>query len=266
MLSEEKANTAMPSATALRLQIEHSLERRFPAALTPAPRTIRETAPTGIPAVDRLLEGGLPIGAISEITGPMSSGRTSLALAFLAARTQEDRVCAWVDAHDAFDSESAAANGVALRQLLWVRCKAQAITAKPWARLDQALSATDLLLQAGGFAAIVLDLASTAPEHGCRIPLATWFRFRQAADRTRCSLIVLAQQPLAQSSAAVVLECSCEDCTRQTEETPGQTVLTGFTYQVRSGRQRFTPYLAGQRKPPASTWSATAASQREASA
>ncbi|MGD0631430.1 MAG: recombinase RecA [Terracidiphilus sp.] len=294
----------MPSTAVLRLQIEHSLERRFPAALTPVPRTIRETAPTGIPAVDRLLEGGLPIGAISEITGPMSSGRTSLALAFLAARTQEDRVCAWVDAHDAFDSESAAANGVALRQLLWVRCKdrgpqrqvlvagvedrgpqrqvlvagvedggpqrqvvvagvvkAPNPTAKPWARLDQALSATDLLLQAGGFAAIVLDLASTAPEHACRIPLATWFRFRQAADRTRCSLLVLAQQPLAQSSAAVVL-----DCTRQIEEAPSQTVLAGFTYQVRSGRQRFTPYLAGQRKLPASTWSATTAAQREATA
>ncbi len=251
----------MPSAAALRLQIEHSLERRFPAALTPVPRTIRETAPTGIPAVDRLLEGGLPIGAISEITGPVSSGRTRLALAFLAARTHEDRVCAWVDAHDAFDSESAAANGVALRQLLWVRCKTPSLTAKPWARLDQALSATDLLLQAGGFAAIVLDLASTTPEHGCRIPLATWFRFRQAADRTRCSLLVLAQQPLAQSSAAVVLEC-----TRQLEESSNQTVLTECTYQVRSGRQRFTPYLAGQRKAPASTWSATATSQREATA
>ena len=256
----------MPSASALRLQIEHSLERRFPAALTPVPRTIRETAATGIPAVDRLLDGGLPVGAISEITGPVSSGRTSLALAFLAGRTQEDRVCAWVDAHDAFDSESAAANGVALRQLLWVRCKAPNPTAKPWARLDQALRATDLLLQAGGFAAIVLDLGSTAPEHGCRIPLASWFRFRQAADRTRCSLLVLAQEPLAQSSAAVVLECA-------SLHTPQarQTVLTGCTYQVRSGRQRFSPFLAGQRKPPASTWTATtgpatAAAQREATA
>jgi recombination protein RecA len=261
----------MPSASALWLQIEHSLERRFPAALTPVPRTIRETAATGIPAVDHLLDGGLPIGAISEITGPVSSGRTSLALAFLAGRTQEDRVCAWVDAHDAFDSESAAANGVALRQLLWVRCKSPSPTAKPWARIDlshlgQALRATDLLLQAGGFAAIVLDLGSTAPEHGCRIPLASWFRFRQAADRTRCSLLVLAQEPLAQSSAAVVLECAPLNTPQA-----GQTILTGCTYQVHSGRQRFAPYLAGQRKPPASTWtattgSATAASQREATA
>ncbi|HXR39599.1 MAG TPA: hypothetical protein VN776_10925, partial [Terracidiphilus sp.] len=202
----------MPSASALRLQIEHTLERRFPAAFSPVPRTISETATTGIPEVDRLLDGGLPVGAISEITGPVSSGRTSLALAYLAARTHEDCVCAWVDASDAFDSESAAANGVALRQLLWVRCKNRGSqrqvlvdgvvknpspTDKPWARLDQALRATDLLLQAGGFSALVLDLGSTAPEHSARIPLATWFRFRQAADRTRCSLLVLAQQPVA---------------------------------------------------------------------
>lgn len=268
----------MPSAAALRLQIESSLERRFPAALTPAPRTIRETAATGIAEVDRLLEGGLPVGAISEITGPVGSGRTSLAHAFLAARTREERVCAWVDAHDAFDAESAAASGVALRRLLWVRLKSgQAhrtatarMAALPFARsdfafLDQALRATDLLLQAGGFSALVLDLGSTTPEQGCRIPPATWFRFRQAADRTRCSLLVLAQQPLAQSSAAVVLTC-----TRREARSAGQTVLTGCTYEVSTGRQRFAPglgvtgrgipHLAGPRKPPASTWAASAAS------
>jgi hypothetical protein len=263
----------MPSASALRIQIEHALERRFPAALTPMPRTIRETAATGIPEIDHLLDGGLPVGAISEITGPVSSGRTSLALAFLAQRTQEDRVCAWVDASDSFDSESAAANGVSLRQLLWVRCKASSPaakpTTKPWARpdlsrLDQALRATDLLLQAGGFSALVLDLGSIAPENGARIPLASWFRFRQAADRTRCSLLVLAQEPLAQSSAAVVLECSL-----MSAQSAQQSVLTGFEYQVRSSRAAHPTTLsiaAGRRKPPAATWSATAASQRKARA
>ncbi|MDQ2834513.1 MAG: hypothetical protein M3Y50_12345 [Acidobacteriota bacterium] len=40
---------------------------------------------------------------------------------------------------------------------------------------------TDLLLQAGGFSAIVLDLGSIAPEHVSRIPLATWFRYGAAA-------------------------------------------------------------------------------------
>jgi len=354
----------MPSAAALRIQIESSLERRFPSALTPVPRTIRETAATGIPEVDRLLEGGLPVGAISEVTGPECSGRTSLILAFLAERTRQGQVCAWVDAHDAFDAESAAASGVSLKQLLWVRCRGTVATArqgaekgqagkehtsgakaqplfcgvcgtaeavsfqnvfpqesfsaackacvdsgayvpginprptaretgakaqplfcgvygtteavsfqnmrrresfaadrkaKPWSRLDQALRATDLLLQAGGFAALVLDLGSTAAEHGCRIPLATWFRFRQAADRTRCSLLVLGTAPFAQSSAAVVLECAPKRLI-----TGSETVLAGSSYELRSGRQRFTPSIAGLRKQPASTWSASSPWQREA--
>src|SRR6266700_3060867 len=102
----------MPAASALRLKIEQALETRFPAALSPAPRTICEVASTGIDEADELLDGGLPVGAISEITGPASSGRTSLVCAFLAQRTAEDRVCAWVDGCDAFDPESAAANGV----------------------------------------------------------------------------------------------------------------------------------------------------------
>jgi hypothetical protein len=248
----------MPSANALRIQIEHSLERRFPAALTPVPRTIRECAATGIPEVDLLLEGGLPVGAISEITGPESSGRTSLAISFLARRTEEDRVCAWVDADDTFDAESAAASGVSLKQLLWVRCRSTVASAKPLARLDQALRATDLLLQAGGFAALVLDLGSTSANNGCRIPLATWFRFRQAADRTRCSLLVLGAAAFAQSSAAVVLECAPLHA-----QTKNETVLTGYSYHVRSGRQRFAPAITSLRKPPASTWSATGPWERE---
>ena len=79
----------MPSAAALRIEIERILEHRFPAALTPAPKTIREVAPTGIASVDAFLEGGLPVGAISEVTGPVSSVRTSLTLKFLAMRTEE---------------------------------------------------------------------------------------------------------------------------------------------------------------------------------
>jgi hypothetical protein len=246
----------MPSASALRIQIEHALERRFPAALTPAPHVIRETAPTGITEVDRLLGGGLPLGAISEVAGPESSGRTSLALSFVAGRTQEGLVCAWVDAGDTLDAESAAASGVNLKQLLWVRCRSEAPTAigKPWPRLDQALRATDLLLQAGGFAALVLDLGGTAPEHGARIPLATWYRFRQAAGRARCSLLVLAQEPLAQSSAAVVLECAPRRVLAD-----GETVLSGLTYEVQTGRVAtgaHTPSVAALRKLPAATWQA----------
>jgi recombination protein RecA len=274
----------MPSAATVRREIELSLESRFPSALTPAARTVREVAPTGIDAADRILDGGLRVGAISEIVGPASSGRTSLALSFLAQRTAEGRVCAWVDAQDALDPESAAANGVNLKQLLWVRCSGDGPNSehaqnperdlqsnagrggrvfrragKPvWTRLDQALRATDLLLQAGGFAAIVLDLGDTAPEHGCRIPLATWFRFRQAADRTRCSLVLVGKAAFAQSSAEVALRCA-----PLRARTAGDKVLRGFTFELRRDKQRFVARTAGAKKAPASTWSAGAAWEAE---
>ena len=256
----------MASAATVRHQIELSLEAKFPAALSPAARTIREVASTGIEAADRILDGGLPIGAISEIVGPASSGRTSLARSFLARRTDEGYVCAWVDVHDALDPESAAASGINLKRLLWVRCQnpstqpAQAATTfrsrenKPWSRLDQALRATDLLLQAGGFAAIVLDLGDTEADHGMRIPLATWFRFRQAADRTRCSLVLVGKAAFAQSSAAVALTCSPLQ-----PQHAGDTVLQGFTGQLQREKQRFAPGMSSAKKGPASTWHASTA-------
>jgi recombination protein RecA len=267
----------MPSAAALRMEIEHALEHRFPAALTHVPRTIHEVCETGIEAVDRILGGGLPVGAISELTGPESSGRTSLALAFLAGRTLEDRPCAWVDVDDALDPQSAAASGVRLRQLLWVRCasfhplRGEAgqrvgqqrartyIKHTSWTRLDQGLRAADLLLQAGGFAAIVLDLGDTAPEQGIRIPAATWFRYRQAAERTRCCLVVVGQRPYARSAAGVVLECEPARAAAACGCDTRGTVLRGFAFAVRRGRERFAPVEIGTRKPPAATWQTSAA-------
>lgn len=261
----------MPSSASLRIKIESDLQHRYPSALTPAPRTIREVAATGISSIDELLHGGLPVGAISELTGSPSSGRTNIALAFLSSRTKDGSVCAWVDASDAFDPESAAANGVSLKQLLWVRCTDAPYNQQsssnhsarkkspPWTRLDQAIRATDLLLQAGGFTAIVLDLAGEAVEHGRRIPLATWFRFRQSADRTRCSLVVLGKASYAQSSATLVLEC-CPDGV----ESPVSNVIRGFTYRAQQRRERFTPLTSITRKPPVSAkWSPQASWDEE---
>ncbi len=123
-----------------------------------------------------------------------------------------------------------------------------------WARLEQGLQATDLLLQAGGFAGVVLDLGDTAPEQASRIPLATWFRYRQAAERTQCSLVVLGARGYAQSAAAVVLECSARNA-----EPVGGTVLRGFEFAVRRERDRQAPIEITTRKPPAATWQANVA-------
>jgi hypothetical protein len=72
----------MTSASIIRFQIESALAQRIPSALTPAPRILRPVVETGITALDGVLHGGLPVGAISELVGPECSGRTSIALSF----------------------------------------------------------------------------------------------------------------------------------------------------------------------------------------
>src|ERR1039457_4373849 len=111
----------MSSAATLRARIESSL-----GELLSSTRLLRElTAPllgsTGLAALDTLT-GGLPRGALSEIAGPASSGRTGVMLAALAQATGRREVCALVDASDSFDPASAAAAGVDLERLLWMRC------------------------------------------------------------------------------------------------------------------------------------------------
>jgi len=74
----------MRSATAIRETIESSLAARIPPALSPRLHQATELLPTGIAEVDALLQGGLPVGSLTEITGPDSSGRSTLVAAILA--------------------------------------------------------------------------------------------------------------------------------------------------------------------------------------
>jgi recombination protein RecA len=342
------------SSAALKCEIERNLASRIPAALSPLPVQVPRFLGVGIPSVEALLGGGLPIGSITEFTGPMSSGRTSFALSVLAGASA-DAACAYIDANDTFDPTSAAAAGVRLRSLLWVRfavasvadsilvnrlaCsvaravpesspshqhrghshprtetkgldrtletmlhhKAEArlnkaegtpgfpnqrlslvsasqdqvaydhfnarraddsdplrqldlkaadkardcarhslslqtsirTTESPADRLQKVISATDRVLQAGGFRVVVLDLASTPVEQAFRIPTATWFRFRRAAQEGDAALLLLTQQPCARSSAACVLECN----PHSSGENAGN-VFEGLSHMVQVARQR----------------------------
>jgi recombination protein RecA len=340
----------MPSASALRLQIENALAARIPSALTPIPRIIQPVSPTGVDSVNELLHGGLPLGAISEFVGAEGSGRTSLALSFIAQVTCAGNVCAWIDVCDALQPESAAEIGIDLERLLWVRCgvvgkiappaseavfrlpekyldppeikkglhgggfgphprtevkgmseavgnflgpqtisprcaepqprsaheletppaisptngvksKLRMQSNKPWARIEQALRVADLLLQAGGFAAIVLDMGGIAPEFVSRVPLATWFRYRAAVEHSQTSLLLLTQYACAKSSSELLLRfnpgSACAD---------ESTVFTGVEYRVEMDRRRFAQEPANVfsiRKPPlretGATWRSRAA-------
>jgi len=374
----------MKSRTQLVSQaVEQALATRVQAPFAPVARTL-ERASFGIAAIDHIVEGGAPLGAITELVGSPCSGRTTAALHLLSRFMAEGNVCAWVDVADAFNPTSAAANGIDLRRLLWVRCGGselnaavsemypevsaasvgcssmqpgsgnsphprtesrnmpQAIQAMlgahggllqhqmrrerkfagtpgapnrpltmravdrqeqtptdrlpprrdagvgvrarcaepmlrrvialpnsrysragkyderhamhraansgtPWKAMDQALRATDLLLTNGGFAAIVLDLGSTPPEFAWRIPLATWFRYRAACERNRCSLVLLTQHPCARSSAGLVVRMQSA-----VFEADGA-VVTGVHFQAEAERSRFAErhaHMISIRKPP----------------
>jgi hypothetical protein len=244
----------MPTASHLRAQIEATLAKRIPSALTPMARVPYPVAPTGIPEIDLLLHGGFPIGALSEVVGPECSGRTSLALAFIAGMTQAGKVCAWVDVSDTLHPESVAAMGVDLSRLLWVRCGSSPVIkkqnhgptklpaaaikkaprGKSWARLEQALRVTDLLLQAGGFSCVVLDMGSLNAEYALRVPLATWFRFRAAAERLQSNVLLLTQHACSRNSAGLVLRLEPGSVLA-----PDSTIFTGLEHRAELARQRF---------------------------
>ena len=186
------------SAINLLNEIEARCDVRFGL---PQPRTFQHVS-TGIRAVDGLTAGGIPRGALTEIYGPPSSGRTSLLFAILAQVTANEEYTALIDTSDAFDPASAADAGVQLRKLLWIRCGGNA---------EHALQVADLLVQAGGFGMIVMDIADIPPRTAARISLASWFRLRHAVERTPGALVVLSQTLNAKSCSALQLELRAEE-------------------------------------------------------
>ncbi len=196
------------------------------AGVVPASRLDVRPAPavvsTGIERVDALT-GGLPRGALTEILGSASSGRTSLLVSVLTTMTARGEVCALVDASDNFAPAAAQTAGVQLAQVLWVRCADVSRFAFPvsrghdqpetrntkretWTRLEQALKATDLLLQSGGFGLVAVDLGDIPPQAARRVPLTSWFRFRRAVENTPTVLLLLTRESCAKTCASLVLQ------------------------------------------------------------
>jgi recombination protein RecA len=204
----------------LRARLESAFGERIPSPFTDLDRRVFENVPTGMDSLDTLT-GGLPRGAISEIFGPPSSGRTSTMVSILAQATALDEVCALVDGHDTFDPKSAAASGVALNRLLWVRCH----------KLDEVLKSTDLLLQGGGFGRVVMDLTDLSLSHVRSIPLASWFRFQRTIEKTPTVLLVISPESIVKSAASLVLRM--EMCTAD-----WSTVLDGLSMNVEVIRSR----------------------------
>ncbi len=368
-------------AAVLKREIEAKLANRIPAALSPIAQQAPRLHPLGNARLDSLLGGGLPLGSICEVTGPDGCGHSSIALSLLASASRAG-ACAYIDVSDTLSPQSAAAAGVELANLLWVRfamatqpqvhsvipslhsqpfepengshrpihggcgsshprgetkglapaleqmlfykderrkrkmegtpghpnqplglhiasqdqvewerfnlrrvdetdplrhmdrqaAEAARVRAastspagtarvreqKPWDRLDRALRATDQVLQSGGFRVVVLDLASVAPQEAQRIPSATWFRYRRAAQESDAILLLLTREPCARSSASCVLECSGGESPKI------DGVLIAASRIAEVARQRTGPAFGRKAPGRATSWDAAPAWMRAA--
>jgi recombination protein RecA len=107
-----------------------------------------EAIPTGALSLDLALGvGGLPRGRVTEIFGPESSGKSTLAMHVVAEAQRNGGVCAYIDAEHAMDPTYAKAIGVDIDQLLI----SQPDTG------EQALEIADMLVRSGALDVVVID-------------------------------------------------------------------------------------------------------------
>jgi hypothetical protein len=172
---------------------------------------------SGIATLDTILDGGIVRGRVSEIVGRPGFGRTSLAASFAAIATRRGEVAAWIDSAGAFDPRSIAAAGADLSRILWVGADAavrardsESLTAEfaptrsyasPKAGIKPVLLAAEMVLGAGGFGLVVIDIGG----HARTLTLSAALRLARAAERSGAAVIVLAERRMCGTFAALSL-------------------------------------------------------------
>ena len=191
---------------------ERKLDRTLTTALPPLERTDPSAvAGTGTVALDAVLHGGLPRGQLSEIAGAHSTGRTSLLLQMMAAATRRGEIAALIDTFDRLDVPSAIAAGIDLDRLLWVRGDAIASAGSRLPNnlhdraLDRAVKALNLVVQAGGFGLVAIDLADVPAIALKRLPFTTWLRVQRTIEGSDTACVLVVPEPLARSAGGLTL-------------------------------------------------------------
>jgi hypothetical protein len=226
------ANSALAVLeTALR---ERKLDRTLTTSLPPLERSDPAAfIPFGIAAVDAVLRGGLPRGQVSELAGPHSSGRTTMLLHLLGAATRSGEIAALVDTCDCLDVASASAAGIDLDRLLWIRGASSRLVLSECSEskeriVDRALKAFNLVLQAGGFGVVAIDLADVPARVLKGLPFTTWLRLQRIVAGSDTACLLMTPEPLARSAGGLTVMCT------------GQTTWSGATQNDAVERRRFT--------------------------
>ncbi len=171
----------------------------------------RWLVPTGVAALDAQLDGGFPRGQLSEIAGPRSSGRLAVAVSALAGATRRGEAVALIDPLDMFDPVSASAHRLDFARLLWVRGEACGSARVSLSceygtlqkSVDRAVKALNIVLQAGGFGLVVLDVAEVASQAIKRLPYTTWLRLHRVIEGSETACVLIGAEPIARSAGGV---------------------------------------------------------------
>jgi hypothetical protein len=203
-----------PLASVSRVTLEsllraRRLDRTLTSTLAPSATDEYALGSTGVAPLDAALEGGFPRGQLSEIVGSRSSGRASLLMRLLAAATARGELVALVDALDMFDVESAAAAGVHLDRLLWIRGH---VVAHPGLcrdmnqrAMEQAIRALALVLGAGNFGVVAFDGGEAPVDAFRRLPFTTWLRLQRMIEGRQTICVLVGSEPMARSSAGLTV-------------------------------------------------------------
>lgn len=206
------------------IDLRQLLAERFPQSFaSPSSRLA-----TGLPTIDEPLGGGLPKGAITELSSPnLSAGSALLIYALLESAHRDGYFLALVDGRDSFDPQPL--GNLRLRNLLWVRC-AQAL---------QAVKAADLLLRDGNFPLVVLDLVLNAPEELRKIPQTTWYRLQRLVETVPSAFLVLTRASMI-SSAQLKLSLDNAWTLNDLEQDHSAARLNVIVKRTQGGRETIT--------------------------
>jgi len=216
-----------PSARELSQHLPDALRPHVrPATELPRPTDASrdDALPTSIPAVDRLLGGGLARGTVLEIVGRGSCGRLGIVLAALAVVTRTGEPAALVDRGGHLDPRAAVASGVDLERVLWVRPS----------RLHEAVSAAEMLVTTG-FPLVAVDLG-LPPIRG-RAAAAAWLRLARACADRRAVVLVASPYRVSGCAAAAVLRAG-RGRGQWVGSAPGPRLLEGLAAPWHSTRRR----------------------------
>jgi len=203
-----ETNPLLNGQTASVEQLQQLLE--FPGVFKGHELTRKEgRLSCGIAQIDALM-GGLARGRISEITGPISSGKTTIAASFVSAASQRGEVVGWVDVPGAFDPRSLEAAGADLARIMWVSFpKKPAFSRGGFVNKERErrieLKAAELILEAGGFGLVVIDLVLDIGGRPRTLTLSAALRLARAAERSGAAVIVLAERRTCGTFAALSL-------------------------------------------------------------